>query len=199
MVSRTSKVGPRWLSLAQGQARSRPFVGARTLPDSLRAGLGSRRAETSPSAPLRTQDSLPALGLTNGGSEWPPTPGHRWVCPARDETACSQCLVPIIPLAQRQSGETACHRPRVTDVNAGSDRGGDGMVEWGCNGTVPESRRPHPAVRRHSGEALDTVPYGNPPSGAWTGRARGLPHCQGLGRGHGWRGRGACPCHAQTG
>lgn len=199
MVSRTSKVGPRWLSLAQGQARSRPFVGARTLPDFLRAGLGSRRAETSPSAPLRTQDSLPALGVTNGGSEWPPTPGHRWVCPARDETACSQCLVPSSPWPSDSLGRLPLSPSPRHGCERWLRRGGDGMVEWGCNGTVPESRRPHPAVRRHSGEALDTVPYGNPPSGAWTGRARGLPHCQGLGRGHGWRGRGACPCHVQTG
>lgn len=198
MVSRTSKVGPRWLSLAQGQARSRPFVGARTLPDFLRAGLGSRRAETSPSAPLHTQDSActwghkwwlrvapypgPSLGLPRPGRDrlLPVLSSHHPPGPA---TVWGDCLSP--------SPRHGCER--------WLRQGGDGMVEWGCNGTVPESRCPHPAVRRHSGEALDTVPYGNPPSGAWTGRARGLPHCQGLGRGHGWRGRGACPCHAQTG
>lgn len=165
VVSRTSKVGPRWLSLAQGQARSRPFVGARTLPDSLRAGLGSRRAETSPSAPLGTQDSAgtwahkwwlrvapypgPSLGLPRPGQDrlLPVLSSHHPPGPA---TVWGDCLSP--------SPRHGCER--------WLRRGGDGMVEWGCNGTVPESRRPHPAVRRHSGTRVVAVAHA--PERPWT-------------------------------
>lgn len=147
MVSRTSKVGPRWLSLAQGQARSRPFVGARTLPDFLRAGLGSQRAETSPSAPLRTQDSA----CTWGHKWWlrvAPYPGPSLSLPRPGQDRLLPVLSSTIPLAQRQSGETACHRPRVTDVNAGSDRAG---MAWWSGAVMALSPSPAAPTRLFAG------------------------------------------------